>query len=56
MPRDALANFVETRNIAHFRALLAVENHPDKRKILIELLAQEEAKHLSGSMPDGWKQ
>ncbi len=56
MPRDPLANFVETQNIARFRALLAVENHPDKRKILIELLAQEEAKHMASSMPDGWRQ
>ena len=53
MPRNPLTNFVETQNIARFRALLAVESHPDKRKILIELLAQEEAKHMAASMSDG---
>ncbi|MEO8321353.1 MAG: hypothetical protein ABJA75_05350 [Bradyrhizobium sp.] len=56
MPRDPLANFVATQNIVRFRALLAVETHPDKREILIELLAQEEAKHLAASRPDRWTQ
>ncbi len=53
MPRDPLANFVETQNIARFRALLAAETHPDKRKVLTELWAQEEAKHMGEPRPSG---
>jgi chromosomal replication initiation ATPase DnaA len=44
MSHDELANFVETQNIARFRALLETETHPDKREILIRLLQQEQAK------------
>jgi len=44
MPSYKLSNFVETQNIARFKALLVAEQHPDKRQILIQLLADEEAK------------
>lgn len=42
---DALRDFVETQNIARFRALLETEMLPHERKVLIQLLAEEEAKH-----------
>ena len=35
MPHIALGNYIETLNIAQFKALLETERHPDKRKILI---------------------
>jgi hypothetical protein len=47
MPDNALANFIETENIAYFSKLLKTEAHPDKRRILIQLLAEEEAKHAA---------
>jgi len=53
MQQDRLTNFVETQNIARFRALLAEETHPDKRRILIQLLAEAEQKHMTASKPDG---
>ncbi len=37
-------NFVTTQNVHHLRTLLKTEAHPDKRSILIELLANELAK------------
>lgn len=47
MPDNTLANFIETENIAYFGKLLKTEVHPDKRRILIQLLAEEEAKHAA---------
>ncbi|MEO8317657.1 MAG: hypothetical protein ABJA75_02865 [Bradyrhizobium sp.] len=47
MPKSAQANFIETQNIARFKSLLQTEAHPDKRKILTLLLAEEEAKHTA---------
>jgi hypothetical protein len=44
---DALLDFAETENITHSKALVETETHPDKRKILFELLSEEEAKHLA---------
>jgi predicted phosphatase len=44
MPHNALANFIETENIAYFKQLLKTEAHPDKRAVLIQLLKEEEAK------------
>lgn len=47
MLHNALASFVETQNIARFRALLETETHPDKRNILLRLLQQEEVKRAA---------
>jgi hypothetical protein len=47
MPQDKMADYIETQNIAYYKTLLETEAHPDKRKTLIELLAQEEAKHAA---------
>ena len=47
MPDNALANFIETENIAYFGKLLKTEVHPHKRRILIQLLAEEEVKHAA---------
>jgi hypothetical protein len=44
MPDSALANFIETQNIARFRALLETETDPEKRRVLLRLLEQERAK------------
>ena len=41
-----MQSFIETQNIAHFKLLLETETHPDKRKIPLQLLA-EEAKHVA---------
>ena len=45
MPQNNFADFVETENIARYKTLLETETHPDKRQILIRLLADEEVKH-----------
>jgi len=42
-----MQSFIETQNIAHFKLLLKTETHPDKRKILQQLLAEENAKHIA---------
>jgi hypothetical protein len=42
---DALRDFVETQNIARFKALLETELLPHERKVLIQLLGEEEARH-----------
>ena len=47
MTNNALANFIETQNIVRFQTLLEIETHPDKRKILIQLREQEEAKRAA---------
>ena len=39
-----MQSFIETQNIVHFKRLLETETHPDKRKILLQLVAEEEAK------------
>lgn len=45
MPQDArLADFIETQNISYFRKLLVTEAHPDKRAVLSQLLADEQAR------------
>jgi len=42
-----MQSFIETENIALFKLLLQTESHPDKRKILLQLLAEEKAKHIA---------
>jgi len=42
---DAMEAYVATQNIARFKAQLREETHPDKRRILLQLLANEVAKH-----------
>jgi hypothetical protein len=42
-----MQSYIETQNIAHFKLLLETETHPDKRKILLRLLAEEEAKRTA---------
>jgi hypothetical protein len=37
-------HFIETQNISHFKALLQSEVDPDKRRVLVQLLANEQAK------------
>ena len=39
--------FIRATNIAHYKALLERETAPDKRKVLLTLLAEEEAKPTS---------
>jgi hypothetical protein len=41
---NAMETFIATQNIAHFKALLRKETHPDKRQILLQLLANEREK------------
>lgn len=41
---DTTEHFVATQNIRHFQRLLKTETHPDKRNILLQLLAVELAK------------
>jgi hypothetical protein len=42
---DAMETYIATQNIARFKAQLREETHPDKRRILLQLLANEVAKH-----------
>ncbi len=42
-----MQNFVETQNIARFKVLLETESDPDKRRVIKQLLAEEEAKHAA---------
>ena len=44
-----MQSFIETQNIAHFKRLLEAEAHPNKRKILLQPLAEEEAKLIAQS-------
>ncbi len=41
---DALDTFVTAQNVHHFRTLLKTEAHPDRRSVLLDLLANELAK------------
>ena len=45
MTEDAMKTYIATQNIARFKAQLRAETHPDKRAILLRLLANEVAKH-----------
>ena len=47
MPQDRMANYIETQNIAYYKGQLETETHLDKRKMLVRLLAEEEAKHAA---------
>jgi hypothetical protein len=38
---NAIESFVTAQNISLFRTLLKKETHPDKRKILLQLLENE---------------
>jgi hypothetical protein len=42
---DAMESFIATQNIANFKMQLKKEHNPDKRRILLRLLANEVAKH-----------
>ena len=44
-------SFIERTNIAHYKELLKDEIDPAKRKILLELLAEEEAKQANHFKP-----
>ena len=53
-----MQSFIDTQNIVHFKRLLATEAHPDKRKILLQLLAEEEAKliaHVDAEHAQQWR-
>lgn len=41
---DSIQSFVIGHNIDYFKTLLKIETHRDKRKILLQLLANELAK------------
>jgi len=41
---DAMETFIAAQNIARFKALLQKETHLDKRRILLQLLANEAEK------------
>ena len=47
MLQSAVQNFIETQNIAMFKARLENEVDPVTRATLIQLLVQEEAKHAA---------
>ncbi|MGB9116949.1 hypothetical protein [Bradyrhizobium sp.] len=38
---NAIENFVTAQNISLFKTLLKTETHPDKRRILLQLLENE---------------
>ena len=38
---DAMETFIADQNIMHYKLLLQNEMHPDKRRILLQLLADE---------------
>ena len=40
-----MGTYIATQNIARFKAQLRKEMHPDKRRILLQLLANEVARH-----------
>lgn len=42
-----MQDFIETENIARFKVLLETEANPEKRRVLKQLLADEEAKHAA---------
>lgn len=42
-----MQNFIETQNIARFKALLETEADPERRRVIQQLLAEEEAKHAA---------
>jgi hypothetical protein len=44
---NCMQSYIEMQNIARFKLLLKTETHPDQRKILQLLLAEEEAKHVA---------
>ena len=41
---DAMETFIADQNIMRYRLLLQKETHPDKRRILLQLLADEAEK------------
>jgi len=47
MPQNKLADFVETENIAYFKALIEKEMDPVKRATLTRLLTDEQAKRTA---------
>jgi hypothetical protein len=47
--RSAMDDFVERHNIAHYRNRLKTETDPFRRTILLDLLAEEEAKQAMPS-------
>ena len=42
---DAMKSFIATQNIINFKRQLQQETHPDRRRILLQLLANEVAEH-----------
>ena len=42
---DAMESFIAVQNIINFKMQLQKETHSDKRRILVQLLANEVAKH-----------
>jgi hypothetical protein len=42
---DAMESFIAAQNIINFKMQLQKETHSDKRRILVQLLANEVAKH-----------
>jgi hypothetical protein len=53
-----MQSFTETQNIVHFKRLLETETHPDKRKILLQLLAEEQVKliaHVKAEHAQNWR-
>jgi hypothetical protein len=41
---NAIDSFVSAENVSLYKTLLRKETHPDKRRVLLELLANEFAK------------
>ena len=42
---DAMETYIAAQNIARYKAQLREETQPDRRRILLQLLANEVAKH-----------
>ncbi len=42
---DAMESFIAAQNIVNFKMQLEKETHPDKRRVLLRLLANEVAAH-----------
>ena len=53
MLQSAVQNFIETQNIAMFKAQLEKEANPVTRATLIQLLLQEEAKRAARIVATG---
>jgi len=50
-----MQNFIEKQNIAHYKALLQTERDEEKRRIIKQLLDEEEVKHAARAAAESQK-